>query len=387
VTEMHLGHLLEEGTAFEALTRGPNVSAERFEVVVIGGGQAGLAVGYHLARLGARFVILDAMRRVGDAWRTRWDSLRLFTPARYNSLDGMPFPAPPHYFPTKDEMADYLESYAERFALPIRHGVTVERVSARNGRYLVEAGPHRFDADTVVVAMGSYQRPVTPPFAPDLDPGIVQFHSLDYRKPSQLQPGPVLIVGAGNSGADIAIELSRTHQVTMAGRDTGHVPFRIEGLAGRFLVPIVIRFLFHHVLTIRTPMGRRRQRQLRSHGGLPLVRIKPRDLAAAGVRRVAKVVGVTNGRPVLADGEVLEVSNVIWCTGFDSGFSWIDLPALDPDGEPRHAGGIATDLQGLYFVGLPFIYSVSSAMIHGVSRDAARIAATIAQRRTARVPA
>jgi putative flavoprotein involved in K+ transport len=386
MTELQLGHLVEEGAAFEALTRERNESPERFEVVVIGGGQAGLAAGYHLAKTGVRFVILDAAHRTGDAWRNRWDSLRLFTPARYDSLDGMPFPAPPSYYPTKDEMADYLEAYAGRFALPVRHGVRVDRVSARDGGYLVEAGRRRFQADEVVVALGSYQRPVTPAFAGELDRSIVQLHSLDYRTSSQLEPGPVLLVGAGNSGADIAMELSRTHSVTLAGPDTGHVPFRIDGPMGRIMARVIIRFVFHHVLTIKTPMGRRRQRELRSHGAMPLIRVKPRDLAAAGVRRVGKVTGVVNGRPVLADGEVLDVANVIWCSGFRPGFSWLDLPVFAPDGEPRQVGGVATDVEGLYFIGLPFVYSVSSAMIHGVSRDAARIAATIAARRKETAP-
>jgi putative flavoprotein involved in K+ transport len=155
---------------------------------------------------------------------------------------------------------------------------------------------------------------------------------------------------------------------------------------GRIMARVIIRFVFHHVLTIKTPMGRRRQRELRSHGAMPLIRVKPRDLAAAGVRRVGKVTGVVNGRPVLADGEVLDVANVIWCSGFRPGFSWLDLPVFAPDGEPRQVGGVATDVEGLYFIGLPFVYSVSSAMIHGVSRDAARIAATIAARRKETAP-
>src|SRR5690606_18197559 len=195
---------------------------EHHHTIVIGGGQAGLSVGYHLSKRGIPFVILDAGKRVGDAWRNRWDSLRLFSPAAYNGLDGLPFPAHPHTFPTKDEMAAYLESYAERFNLPVKNGVRVDGLSrGEDGRFVVTAGELRLTADNVVVAMSNYQRPKVPAFARDLDPGIIQIHSFDYRNPEQLQEGNVLIVGAGNSGSEVAKELIRTHAVWMSGRDTG----------------------------------------------------------------------------------------------------------------------------------------------------------------------
>lgn len=353
---------------------------ERVQTVVIGGGQAGLSVGHHLARLGLPFVILDAGRRVGDAWRNRWDSLRLFTPNRFNGLAGMPFPAEPHGFATKDEMAEYLEAYAHHFRLPVRTGMRVDHLTRRNGRFLVKAGDRAFEAENVVVAMASYQRPVVPDFASDLDPGIVQLHSLDYRSPDQLAPGDVLLVGAGNSGADIAMELAPGRTTWLSGRDTGHVPFRIEGLAARLLlVWLVIRVLFHRVLTVDTPIGRKvRPKMLR--GGGPLIRVKPRDLLGAGVKRVPRTIGVRNARPLLEDGRVLDVANVIWCTGFEAGFSWIDIPVLGERGEPRHERGLVPGMPGLYFVGLHFLYALSSTMIHGVGRDAARVARAIAAR-------
>jgi len=353
---------------------------ERLNTVVVGGGQAGLSVGYHLARRGVRFVILDANRQVGDAWRQRWDSLKLFTPARFAGLDGMPFPAPPHSFPTKDEFADYLESYARRFALPVRSGVRVDRVSRLGDHFLVAAGDRRIEAENVIVAMANYQRPHLPALAADLEPRIRQFHSVEYKNPSQLLPGDVLIVGAGNSGAEIAIEVVRSHSTWLAGRDTGHVPFRIDGLPARLLLArLVLRVLFHRILTIASPIGRRvRPKML--HGGAPLIRVKPSDLLVAGIRRTPQVVGTRNGLPVLEDGRVLDVSNVIWCTGFKPGFSWIDLPVFGPDGDPSHEGGIVASMPGLYFVGLHFLYSFSSEMIHGVGRDAARIADVVARR-------
>jgi len=394
----HGEQLLEEGAAFMHLhglapsgaasagsqagdRRTPLARAEPpLDVIVIGAGQAGLSVGYHLKRLGLRFLILDGHARVGDSWRKRWDSLRLFTPASLDGLDGMPFPAPSDYFPTKDEMGDYLEAYAARFALPVRCGVEVERVSKRDGRYVVQAGALELEAAHVVVAMASYQQPRVPAFAAELDPSVVQLHSSAYRNPSQLKQGALLIAGAGNSGSELAVELGRAHQVHMAGRDTGQVPFRITSWLGRnVLCRLLLRIVFHRLLTVSTPMGRKARPQIISKGG-PLIRVRAEALAAAGVERTSRVAGVRGGRPLLEDGRVLEVANVIWCTGFDPGSSFIDLPVFDDQGQPRHQRGVASDEPGLYFVGLAFLYAMSSTMVHGVGRDAAFIAKTIAGR-------
>ena len=276
---------------------------------------------------GLPFVILEANGRIGDTWRRRWDSLRLFTPARFDGIPGLPFPAAPHAFPTKDEMADYLEGYAKRFALPVRTGVQVERLSRNGSHYLVTAGSQRYEAEHVVVAMATYQRSKVPSFAGELDPGVVQLHSSEYRNPSQLKKGPALIVGAGNSGSEIALDLTRAgHQVWMSGRDTGEIPFRISGFAARlFLARLVLRFVFHRVLTTDTPVGRKARPKLVSQGG-PLIRVKARDLAAAGVERVPRTVGVRNGLPVLEDGRVLEAQNVVWCTGYHPGHL-VDRPS------------------------------------------------------------
>jgi putative flavoprotein involved in K+ transport len=356
-------------------------TCETFHTVVIGGGQAGLSVGYYLARQRRPFVILDASPRVGDTWRRRWDSLRLFTPAMFDGLVGMKFPAPPFSFPTKDEMADYLEAYARRFQLPIRSGIRVDRLTRVGSRYLIEAGSQRFEADHVVVAMSSYQVRSMPAFANELNAGILQMHSSEYHSPRQLNTGGVLIVGAGNSGAEIALEVARDHPTWLAGRDTGHVPFRIDGVPARlFLMRFLFRVVFHRLLTVGTPMGRRLRRKVFAQG-TPLIRVKPKQLAAAGVHRAPKMAGVSAaGMPVLEDGRVLDVTNVIWCTGYGNGLSWIDLPIFEANGEPRHDSGIATGEQGLYFVGLHFLHSFSSTMIHGIARDAKRIADAIEQR-------
>ncbi len=367
------------------------------QTVVVGGGQAGLSVGYHLSRRGLPFVILEANDRIGDAWRRRWDSLRLFTPAWLDSLDGWPFPASPYTFPTKDEMADYLEAYATRFQLPVRTGVRVERLSKQtNGaRYVITTSDGgTIEADHVIVAMASYQKPRVPAFARDLNPTIVQLHSYDYRSPTQLRDGPTLIVGAGNSGAEIAKDLTRAGlSVWIAGRDTGHLPFRIDGFVGRtFLIPFMIRMVFHRLLTVDTPIGRKVRPAITSKGG-PLIRVKPKELSSIGVERVTRVAGVRDGQPLLDDGRVLDAANVIWCTGFRPGFSWIDLPIFethdDSDShgpEPKQYRGVVSGEPGLYFVGLHFLYAMSSTMIHGVGRDAEHIAKTVAERVRATAP-
>jgi len=374
---MSIDGLIEEGEAFSTLREG--ASTMRVDVLVIGGGQAGLSVGYHLKKLGLRFVIVDASHRVGDAWRKRWDSLRLFTPARYDGLDGLPFPAPPNYFPTKDEMADYLEHYAAHFQLPVRSGVKVKRLWREGERYFADAGTIQFEASHVVVAMSSYQGAKLPAFARDLAPGIVQLHSSRYKSLAQLQPGAVLVVGTANSGAELATETVRSHPTWIAGRDVGEIPFPIASVwAQRVVLPILFRVVFHRILTVKTPMGRKARRQRQS--ALSRIRQRRADLTRAGVQWAERVVGVTNGQPRLADGRTLDVGNVIWCTGYDLGLSWIDLSIFEPDGEPRHTSGLVKGEPGLYFVGQHFQHSVSSTMIHGVGRDAARMAGVINKR-------
>ena len=291
--------------------------SQRVQVAVIGGGQAGLSVGYCLAQRGLSFVILEGNKRIGDSWRQRWDSLRLFTPAKYDGLIGMPFPAPPHSFPTKDEMGDYLESYAKHFNLPVRTGVRVDRLWRDGDRYIVETGDLRVEADHVVVAMASYQVPRVPAFSRTIDSTILQLHSKEYRNPGQLRPGGVLIVGAGNSGADIALDVARSHRVWLSGRHPGHIPFHIDSRVARVLVPFIFRVVFHRILTVDTSIGRKARPSVISKGG-PVIRVKQADLVAAGVEETSRVSGVRDGKPMLADGRVMDVTNVIWCTGFRS---------------------------------------------------------------------
>jgi putative flavoprotein involved in K+ transport len=353
----------------------------QFETVIIGAGQAGLAAGYHLKKRGRPFVILDANERVGDSWRMRWDSLRLFTPAKYDGLPGMRFPARGWSFPTKDEMGDYLEAYATRFGLPVQTGVSVDRVSRAGERYVLEAGDVRFEADNVIVASGAHRIPKVPAFAGDLDSHIVQLHSSEYRNAGQLREGAVLVVGLGNSGAEIAFELSRTHAIKLAGKAGGEIPVRHGSVPSRFVLPIV-RFVGTHVLTKRTPIGRKLGAKVASHA-TPLIRVKSKDLAAAGVESVPRVVGVRDGLPLLEDDRVLDVTNVVWCTGFRSDFSWIDVAAF-ADGQPLHDRGVAKTAAGLYFMGLLFQYAEASDVLPGVGRDAEYIGKHIARFRASK---
>jgi len=354
------------------------MSTERFDTVIIGGGQAGLTTGYYLAKQGRSFVILDANPRIGDAWRNRWDSLRLFTPARYDGLPGWPFPAEPWSFPTKDEMADYLEAYAAKFKIPVRSGVAVGSL-ARNGKgFTVTAGDHGIEADNVVVASGAHQIPKTPAFATKLDPGIVQLHSYEYRNPAQLRDGPVLIVGVGNSGAEIAKELTKTHTVLISGKEKGQTPVEHDSGAMKIVLPI-IRFLGQHVLTMRTAFQRKLVAKAEA-SGTPLIRVKRRHLDAAGVEWVARTVGVRDGMPELEDGRVLEVANVIWCTGFRPSYDWIDLPVFGEDGLPIHDRGVVQTEPGLYFMGLLFQFSATSDVLPSKGRDARHVAKHIASR-------
>ncbi|HEU6446079.1 MAG TPA: NAD(P)/FAD-dependent oxidoreductase [Gaiellaceae bacterium] len=354
------------------------MNTETYETIVIGGGQAGLSVGYHLAKRNGQFVVLDENERVGDAWRKRWDSLRLFTPARFNGLPGMPFEAPRWSFPTKDEMADYLEAYAERFALPVRTGVRVERVVQEECRFVVSLGDRRLEAQNVVVATGAHRVPKLPESAGQLDPRIVQLHSAAYRNPSQLQDGPVLVVGVGNSGAEIAYELAETHRCLLAGANRGEIPVQHGSRRSRVMFR-AIRFIGHHVLRTDTRIGRKVGQKIAAKGP-PLIRRKEADFAAVGIERIGRVAGVQDGLPVLDDGRLVEVANVVWCTGFRTDFSWIELPAFDGDGRPLHERGVVDSVPGLYFAGLIFQYSLTSDVLPNGGRDAEYVARNIAAR-------
>jgi putative flavoprotein involved in K+ transport len=339
------------------------------EVVVIGAGQAGLAMGYYLAQQGRRFVILDGTSRIGNSWRSRYDSLRLFTPAAYNNLPGFPFPAEPDHYPTKDEVADYLELYARKYQLPVTLNCQVRRVTRAAKGYRVETETHLYQADQVVIATGPFHRPYTPPIASQLGPSVYQVHSSQYKNPSQLPTGPVLVVGAGNSGAQIAEELSQTRKVYLSiGSRPPYRPQRVLGISLFWW----LEKLGIMNLTQETWLGRKLSKSD------PLIGTDLKRLARQnGVELLDRTVEAAGSAVTLADGRRLPVTNIIWATGFRPDFSWVQLPVLDERGRPIHKRGV-TDAPGLYFLGLRWQHTQGSGLLGGVGRDAAFLADRIA---------
>ena len=346
---------------------------ERFETVVIGAGQAGLAVGHHLAARDVDFVILDGAPQLGEAWRKRWDSLRLFTPARYSGLPGMPFSAPAFHLPDKDEVAEYLTRYADRFDLPVRVDSRVHSLTHDGDRFVLRTDTHVLEAGNVVVATGPFQRSKVPAIAARLSPDIRQLHSSEYRNPIDLPDGPVLVVGAGNSGAQIALELARARKVWLAGRNTGYVPRRLLGRdVFDWIWPVMAR------ASTETRLGRRLRARTR-HGGDQRIGIAENALTEAGIVRVGRLTAERSGLPE-CEGTVIDPRVIVWCTGFEPDYRWIELPVLGDDGYPRHRRGVAADVAGLYFMGLRFQHRMTSSLIGGVGEDAAFIAEQVARR-------
>jgi putative flavoprotein involved in K+ transport len=346
---------------------------ERYELIVIGAGQAGLALGYWLAKQDVDFLIVDANARVGDSWRRRWDSLRLFTPAKYSGLPGLGITGDPYHLPTRDEIADYLEWYAQVFELPIRHNVRVKQVTRATKGFRIETDGIQLEADNVVVATGPFHVPRIPDVSRQISGDIVQLHSSEYRTPSELPDGGVLVVGAANSGAQIALELAKTRDVMLAGRSVGAMPRRV-------LRRDVFDWLY---LTVMRPgadsfVGRRIRRKVLGSTDA-LIGMTEQDLTSGGVRRVGRVIDAEDGKPRFADRSIADVASIIWATGFRPDFSWIDAPIFGNDGFPVHQRGVSA-VPGLYFLGLRFQYRLSSSLIGGVGEDARFIAESLAAR-------
>ncbi len=357
------------------------MSTQHVETLVIGAGQAGLATAYHLNRRGRECLVVDASDRIGNNWRSHYDSLRLYSPAKYDGLPGMAFPAAKRHYPGRDEVAEFLESYAVRFDLPVRMRTRVDRLAAgHDGGFVAEVGEETIACDNVVVATGTFGRmPSVPDFAEQLDPRITQLHSSEYKRPAQLADGHTLVVGAAHSGCDIAYEIAETRPTTLVGRDCGQIPIPWETRRLWRTLPLIV-FAWKHVLTRRTPMGRKMLAKVRHHGG-PMLRVKRRHLAQRGVQRnQSRVVGVADGKPTLADGTVLDAANVVWCTGFRPRFDWIDLPILGEDGWPVEYRGVVESVPGLFFCGLAFQYAFASMVLPGIGRDAAHVADKVVAR-------
>ena len=349
-------------------------SGDRFDVAVIGGGQAGLAMGYFLAKEGRHFTILEGADSIGAAWRTRWDSLVLFTPRRYDGLPGLPFPGDPDGYPGRDEVISYLERYASTFELPVELNSPVQSVAPADGAFILNLGARTLEADQVVVATGPFQVPNVPAFAADLTSDVTQLHSTGYQRPSDVPEGTVVVVGGGNTGFQIAKELSTTHRVHLAiGSRQTPLPQRILG-----------RDLFWWLTktglikkTVESRIGRRaRDRDT-------LIGSSTRDVKRHGVEVKPRVVGASGGAVKFEDGSELEVDAVIWATGYRSEYGWIDVPVFDQTGRVLHRRGV-TDYPGLFFVGLTWQHTRGSALLGWVKDDAEfiseRIAATADKR-------
>ena len=339
-----------------------------YDVVIIGGGQAGLAVGYFLKKMNTQFIILDENQRTGDSWRKRWDSLKLFTPSQHDGLPGMPFRGLKGTFPGKGEMADYLEGYVKEYSLPVQLNMKVHHLFSRNDHFEMETPKDKIIARKVVVATGSNPFPRVPAFASDIRHDIFQIHSSVYINPDSLPAGDVLVVGSATSGIEIAVELSKTHRTFISGRPPFHIPDRVFRYGGE-----VYWLFIKHILTIRTPIGRKVKTKI-IHGGSPLIRVSANDLQVAGVTCLPRVAGVKDGYPMLEDNTVIQVKSIVWATGYKPDFSWIGMEVTDETGWPVSEMGISPVKKGLYFIGMPFQFGLTSGLVGGVGRDAAHIA-------------
>ncbi|GAA5201072.1 NAD(P)/FAD-dependent oxidoreductase [Microbacterium jejuense] len=343
----------------------------RRDTVIIGAGAAGLHTARLLTAQGIDHELIDAGARVGDTWRERYRSLRLFTSRRWAELPGIRLDIGWLAYPTGTQLADYLEHCAAVIGSPLRLSTRVTRLSlADAGRFrLALSTGDELVADHVVVAAGAHRVPVVPPFAGDLDPAIRTVHSVAYHGPEDLAPGPVLVVGAGNSGTDLALEAAAAgHPTTIAGRHPGQVPGRIDTPIGNLIAGIAVRRL--RGLTLDTERGRRFAAEHRGHG-VNLVRNHLSDLDRAGIRRVGRVTGVAGGRPVIDGAEQSDAATVVWCTGSRPDLGFIDIPAVfGADRWPDHVRGLAARVPGLAFMGLPFQYAVASPTLMGMGRDA-----------------
>jgi putative flavoprotein involved in K+ transport len=355
----------------------PTDSDGSYDVLVIGAGQTGLTVGYYLQQAGLRFLIVDAAEQVGSAWARRWESLVLFTPRRYNAMPGLPFDGEPDEEPTRGEVIDYLRRYATELDLPVDPNSRVTTLDHREGRYAAELPARTILADQVIVATGPFQQPRIPPFAASVASDVYQTHSAGYRRPSDLPPGRVVVVGGGNTGYQIAEELAADHEVVLA--------------VGSRQTPLPLRLLGRQIFWWLTKLGvlgisveSRLGRRLSDRE--TLIGSSPRRAKGFGITLKARAVDASGRTVRFADGTKTDADAIIWATGYESDYSWIRVPVVDEGGRVRHHRGV-TDQPGLYFLGLQWQYTRGSALLGFGSDDAKYIAQQITAHRQANQPA
>jgi putative flavoprotein involved in K+ transport len=339
------------------------------DAIVIGGSQAGLAMSWHLARRHLRFVVLDAAPKIGHTWRSRWDSLTLFTPAQHDALPGMAFPGRPDTYPTKDPVAGYLQAYAAAFDLPVRLNARVTDLARTQEGFEIRTDSDLFRARQVVVATGPFQVPFVPPAGQELDASVTQLHGAGYRNPQALPPGPVLVVGGGNSGFQIAEELAaagRRVDLSIATRQ----PALPQRLAGKDLFWWLTRLGLMRVST-ESRLGRRMSSRDFIIGS------SRRRLQKKGVRFRPRLTGAYGRTALFADGSNLDLGIVVWATGYRPDYSWIHIPGVVQHGQVTHQRGV-TEVPGLYFLGLTWQHTRGSALLGFVNDDAAYLAGRIA---------
>ena len=340
---------------------------DQWDVAVIGGGQAGLATGYYLKKMNKRFIILDEGGRIGDSWRKRWDSLMLFTPAKHDGLPGLTFPGQGGHFPGKDEMADYLEQYANTFSLQVMLNAKVNRLISVNSHFEIETFLSKLTAKNVVVTTGTNPHPRIPLLSSDLSSNIFQIHSSEYVNAESIPSGDVLVVGAATSGMEIALELAKTHKTFISGNPPFHIPDNLLKYGGE-----LYWWIINNIITEKTSIGRKVKDNI-SHGGSPLIRISADDLKAAGIKNLPRVAGTSEGYPLLEDKTTVKVRSVIWATGYKPDYSWIEMNITNDLGWPVTKRGVSTLQKGLYFVGMPFQFGLTSGLVGGIGRDAAYV--------------
>lgn len=340
---------------------------EKFSTIVIGAGQAGLAAGYFLNKINEDFIIIDKENQIGDSWRQRWDSLRLFTPSQYDGLPGFPFPVNRGSLPTKEEMTDYLLNYANKFSLPVQLNTNVIELRKISEVYELITSEGKLLADYVIVTTGTNQNAYIPEFAKGIDKKIVQIHSSEYKNPQLFPASNTLVVGAGTSGVEIALELSASRPTMLSGKATPHIPDFVFRYFGK-----LYWWFAHNILTLSTPIGRKVRPKI-LNGGAPLISVSLENVKEAHVEQLPRLTDIKDGLPQLEDGRVVSVTSIVWATGYKPDFSWIKFDVTDKSGWPKTNRGISESSKGLYFLGMLFQYGLTSGLVGGVGRDAAYV--------------